>query len=285
MTAGKVALGRQLFFEPRLSVTGRYSCASCHDPARSYSDGRPVALGATGSPLPHNAMALVNVAYNSSYGWSTPALRSLEAQMRRPLFNTHPVEMGLAGRENQLLELLRADKFYNAQFEREFSGLPPAVSTDNLIRAIAAFERSLIFGDSAFDRYVYAGEHDALSDAQKAGMKLFYSARLGCGACHAGFNFTGTWNERGAAAVAPAFACNGVGTERQRVPTLRNVALTAPYMHDGRYATLEQVIQHYERSGRRRPCGGSRLRRFALSESERAALLAFLQSLSSPTGR
>jgi cytochrome c peroxidase len=279
MTSGKVALGRRLFFETRLSINNQYSCASCHNPALAYSDGRALALGATGSSLPHNAMALVNVAYNSSFGWDTPEVRSLEAQMRKPLFNTHPVEIGLAGREAQLLDQLRADPAYNAAFEREFPSQPPAVSIDNLIRAIAAFERSLIFGNSAFDRYVYAGEHDALSKDAKSGMALFYSGRLGCGGCHAGFNFTGSWNEQGRAAAAPAFACNGAGHERHRVPTLRNIALTAPYMHDGRYVTLEQVLEHYQRAGHQQTCREPRLRQFTLNATENNAMLSFLRSL------
>ncbi len=282
MSAAKVALGRRLFFEPRLSVNGRYSCSSCHDPARSYTDGQANAIGASGEVLSRNAMALINVAYNASYGWSTPKVLSLEAQMRQPLFNAHPVEMGLAGRERVLIQQLRKDPTYLAEFAGAFPGTKPAVSIDNMIRAIAAFERTLLFGDSPFDRYAFGGEHTAISDAAKAGMALFYSARLGCADCHGGFNFTGTWNERGRPTAPAALACNGVGVRPMRVPTLRNVALTAPYMHDGRFATLDAVITHYEHLGPPRTCPDPRLRKFSLNATERVALIAFLQSLTSP---
>jgi cytochrome c peroxidase len=184
-----------------------------------------------------------------------------------------------------VIDALSTDPSYHDAFEHEFPAQQPAVSLENMIRAIAAFERSLIAGDSAFDRYVYAGEHDAISAKAKAGMALFYSARLGCGNCHAGFNFTGSWNERDAGPAPPAFACNGAGSARHRVPTLRNIAKTAPYMHDGRYATLQQVIEHYERVGHERPCAESRLRRFSLDPAERSDLRAFLESLSGPFAR
>ena len=112
MSTAKVALGRRLFSEPRLSITGKHSCASCHEPGRAYSDGRARAIGATGQPLSHSAMSLVNVAYNISYGWTKPELQSLESQMLEPLLNEHPVELGLAGRQSSVSELLAADPAY-----------------------------------------------------------------------------------------------------------------------------------------------------------------------------
>ena len=281
MSAAKVALGRRLFFEPRISVSGRYSCASCHEPLRAFTDGRPLAIGATGESLTRNAMTLVNVAYNSSYGWSSPDVLSLEAQMRQPLFNTHPVEIGLAGREKALLEVLAQDPQYAGEFSSVFADDPPALSVGHLIRAIAAFERTLISGNSPFDRYIYHGDHRALGDSAKRGMRLFYSARLGCASCHGGFNFTGTWNERNRPAAVPAMARNGTGSGRVRVrvPTLRNILLTAPYMHDGRYLTLESVIRQYEAAGTRTTLPDRRLRRFHLNDAERQDLLTFFATL------
>ena len=284
MSTAKVALGRRLFFESRPSVTGRYSCASCHEPQRAFSDGRALALGATGAALHRNAMSLVNVAYNSSYGWDRPSVRLLETQMLTPLFNQHPVEIGLSGRQRSLLALLRQDRDYATAFASAFPAVnsTDSVSTRNMIRAIAAFERTLIVGNSPFDRYVYGGDHDAINADAKRGLALFYSARLGCASCHGGFNFTGTWNEAGAAPATPAFACDGVGARSHRVPTLRNLGLTAPYMHDGRYATLVQVLSHYEHATVQSACADKRLRRFELTEAERSQLLAFLRSLDSP---
>ncbi len=285
MSAAKVALGRQLFFDTRLSVSGRYSCASCHDPARSFSDGRARAVGATGASLPDAAMALVNVAYNLSYGWQHREVTSLEAQMRLPLLNRHPVEIGLAGRERAVTASLAADANYRRQFAQVFGG---AISLPRIIKAIAAFERTLIDGHSAFDAYVFDGQRDALTPAAKRGMALFFSARLGCSACHAGFNFSGNWRDSQGVTGKASFADDGLGVGPVRVPTLRNIVLTAPYMHDGRFATLDAVLDHYQRIGRTPDSahGGGRdpkLRAFTLDSAEREDLKAFLGSLTERT--
>ena len=295
MSEAKVALGRRLFFETRLSVTGVYSCASCHDPARAFSDGRSVARGATGSALPHNSLALVNVAYNLSFGWDKPAVRSLEAQMRTPLLNRHPIELGVAGRERTLCAQLAADPSYARDFAAAFRAAPPAaqppraptadrqVTFVHLVQAIAAFERTLISGDSPFDRYVFAADHEALSAEAKRGMALFFSARVGCAGCHSGFNFAGNWRDAQGPTGPPSFARNGTSARPLRVPTLRNIALTAPYMHDGRFATLAAVLEHYSALGARTAAGNPpldrRLPRSALTAGERAELGAFLASL------
>jgi cytochrome c peroxidase len=284
MSDAKVALGRRLFFEPRLSVNGRYSCASCHDPARSFSDGKAVAVGATGEALPHNALALVNVAYNISFGWTKPQLRSLEAQMLEPMLNQHPLELGLAGRESSLCAQLAADPAYATGFAASFPGEPAPVRFDHIVKAIAAFERTLISGRSPFDRYVFDGEHDALSPEAKRGMALFFSSRVGCSACHSGFNFAGNWRDAQGKTGRASFANNGTSERPLRVPTLRNVALTAPYMHDGRFATLQAVLQHYSGlAARARAAPGPhydrRLPHTPLTSTERADLIAFLGSL------
>lgn len=282
MSDAKVELGRRLFFEPRLSVTGHYACASCHDPGRSFSDGLPRAVGATGEPLSHNALALVNVAYNISFGWQKPQVRSLETQMLEPLLNDHPVELGLRGREGSLAAALAAEPAYAQAFAASFPGAGEAVSFDHLVKAIAAFERTLISGDSPFDAYVFAGEHAALSLEAKEGMALFYSARVGCAGCHSGFNFSGNWRDAQGETGRASFARNGTSEEPLKVPTLRNVTLTAPYMHDGRFATLDAVLAHY--SDLAVPPGSAaridpRLPRAPLTAGERAALIAFLESL------
>ena len=290
MSDAKVALGERLFFEPRLSVTGRYSCASCHDPGRSFSDGRTVAVGATGEKLPHNALALVNVAYNVSFGWSKPHVDSLEAQMLEPMLNRHPLELGLAGREASLLKTLSDDPQYAAGFAAAFASprtpqeqASGAVTFDHLVKAIAAFERTLISGQSPFDHYVFGGEHGALTEQAKRGMALFFSSAVGCARCHSGFNFAGNWRDARGATGRASFADNGTG-QAVRVPTLRNIALTAPYMHDGRFATLAAVLEHYSELGQRAQSGDGRHRdrrlpQRALSASERSELIAFLESL------
>lgn len=278
MSADKVALGQRLFSEPRLSITGKHSCASCHEPARAYSDGRAQAIGATRLPLSHSAMSLVNVAYNISYGWTNPELQSLESQMLEPLLNEHPVELGLTGRQSSVSDLLAADPAYRTAFAQAFPQDAAPVNFENLIKAIAAFERTLIFGGSPFDRYVFSGEHSALSAQAKRGMQLFYSPKAGCGSCHSGFNFNGNWRDNQGDTGKPGFANNGLGDELMRVPTLRNIALTAPYMHDGRFATLDAVLDHYARVAQL-PTSDARLRSFNLSVDERADLIAFLETL------
>ena len=281
MSNVKVTLGRRLFFEPRLSVTGRYSCASCHDPAKAFTDGRGRAVGATGETLAHSAMSLVNVAYNITYGWTNPDLQSLEAQMREPLLNEHPIELGLAGRESSVCALLEGEPTYRAAFAEAFPGDPTPVTFENLIKAMAAFERTLIYGNSPFDRYVFGGDHTAISARAKHGMQLFYSPRAGCGSCHSGLNFAGNWRDAQGQTGRPGFADNGTAERPMKVPTLRNIALTAPYMHDGRFATLEAVLDHYAEVARQ-ALGDPRLHSFDLSVDERADLIAFLNTLTDP---
>ena len=281
MSQEKVALGRRLFYDTRLSITGRYSCASCHDPARAFCDGRVRAIGASGARLQRNAPSLVNVAYAASLGWDQRNLRSLERQMLIPLFNDRPIELGLRGHE-RAIELLLA---HDADLHREFVAAFPEtnnsaepVSIANIVRAIAAFERTLIYGDSPFDRYVFRGEHGALSAAAKSGMAWFFSPRSGCSNCHSGLNFAGPWVDVSAPRARAALASNDGRKRVFRIPSLRNVTLTAPYMHDGRYGTLDLVIDHYLRAGQRKN-RDRRIRPLTMSLQQRADLLAFLASL------
>jgi cytochrome c peroxidase len=283
MSEAKATLGERLFFEPRLSVTGRYSCSSCHDPAHSFAQARPVAIGATGEALPHNAMALVNVAYNISFGWTKPRVRSLEAQMLEPMLNEHPVELGLKGRAAALCAQLAADPAYAAAFGAAFPGDPAPVTFDHLVKAIATFERTLISGGSPFDRYVFNGEHEALSGEAKQGMALFFSKRAGCSGCHSGFNVAGNWRDTQGETGRASFARNGASRQPMRVPTLRNVALTAPYMHDGRFESLAAVLDHYSSVATQAARADRRLPRVPFSSAERTALISFLDSLTDET--
>jgi len=276
MSVAKVALGARLFSDPRLSVTGRYSCQSCHSPDRAFTDGLPRSRGATGETVPLNAPTLLNVAYQPSLGWQDTGVRTLEQQMRGPMFNEHPPELGLAGREGAVEAALAADPGMTRAFAEAFPD-QPAVSMANVIRSIAAYERTLFAGDSPFDRYVFGGEHGALGGEEKRGMRLFFSERTGCSSCHGGINFSGPWVDAGEPAAAAVFADTGTGT-KVRVPTLRNLARTAPYLHDGRFATVEAVLEHYERLAAD-PAADPRLRRAPLTTGERASLARFLASL------
>jgi cytochrome c peroxidase len=314
MSSDKVELGSRLFRERRLSNTGRYACIDCHRPERAYSDGRPKALGALSDQTQRSAMSLTNIAYNAAYTWADPTVDTLESQMRQPLFNTHPIELGLAGREQQVIDALSSDADYRRTFAAAFPDEESPISMANLIKAIAAYERTLISGRSAFDRYVFDDDLTALSDSAKRGMSLFYSARVGFGQCHSGINFEGPLRFKDHEHVTAIFANTGLYSldgrgaypdndrglfeithhaadiGKFRVPTLRNVALTAPYMHDGSIATLSDVIDHYAQGGRQLPGGPSarnhrldrRIRPFQLSPQEKAELLAFLDSLTDP---
>jgi cytochrome c peroxidase len=232
-------------------------------------------------------MSLTNVAYNVSFGWSKRSERSLEEQMTEPMFSEHPVELGLKGREDEVLARLTAEAGYREALTAAFPEAGGRFELSHVVRSIAAFERTLISGESPFDRYVFQGKHDALGEEAKRGMALFYSGRLQCGGCHFGFNFAGNWVDEKGATGQPSFARNGTSREGSRVPTLRNIELTAPYMHDGRFSTLEAVLAHYERAGLRVDAKDEQempaLRPFELTAAERRQLIAFLHSLTDMT--
>jgi cytochrome c peroxidase len=213
-------------------------------------------------------------------------VRTLEAQMLEPLLNEHPVEMGMKGREATVSARLSGDPAYRAAFVAAFPDSGGEATLDRIVKAIAAFERTLISGHSRFDEYVFAGRHGALSQDQKRGMALFYSDRVGCSGCHSGFNFAGNWRDAQGATGEPSFASNGTSATPLRIPTLRNVAMTGPYMHDGRFSTLEAVVAHYESAGRSAgvpaPKGHPTLHAFTLNAGERADVVAFLESLTDP---
>jgi cytochrome c peroxidase len=277
MSEAKVALGARLFADSRLSSTGRFSCQSCHAPERAFTDGLPRSRGADGAELPLNAPTILNAAYNPSLGWHDSGVHTLEQQMRGPLFNQHPAELGLAGREALVEAALMEDPAMRQQFAAAFPGERQAVTLDNVIRAIAAFERTQFAGHSDFDRHVFAGDHAALRPAARRGLELFFSARSGCSGCHGGINFAGEWVDREHPRGKASYVDAGTG-RAVRVPTLRNVAVTAPYLHDGRFVTLPQVLDHYEKQAAD-PAADTRLRRAPLTTVERADLVAFLESL------
>jgi cytochrome c peroxidase len=298
MSAEKLALGRRLFYDPRLSGNGTQSCSSCHQPARGFTDGRAHALGSTGESHPRSAMSLANVAYSASLTWADPGKRALEEQMVVPMTNEHPVEMGMKGRENEVLTRLEAEPVYAYLFPKAFPGERDAITLANVRKAIACFERTLISGDSPYDRFVWRDDPTALSEKARRGMQLFFSDRLACGKCHAGFNFSGPIIFQGSPATAPAFFNNGLdaipGTAdpglftvshrrsdigRFRAPTLRNIAATSPYMHDGRFATLDAVVEHYARGGIPGRNRSPLLKGFAITPEEKCDLIAFLESL------
>ena len=280
MSPDKVELGRRLFYDRRLSGNGTQSCASCHAQGRAFTDGRPRAIGSTGATHPRAAMSLANAAYAASLTWSDPSVRGLEEQAIVPLNNEHPVEMGARHHEKEILARLRAEPVYRELFPRAFPAEPEPITLANARRAIASFERTLVSGDSPYDRFVWRDDPTAISESARRGMALFFSEKLACGSCHGGLAFAGPAVWRGGPATAPRLVNNGIaGAGRFKIPTLRNVAATAPYMHDGRYATLDEVLDHYARGGDRNPERSKLVRGFELTPEEKCDVVAFLESL------
>src|SRR4051812_7870322 len=291
MSAAKVRLGRRLFYDMRLSGNGTFSCASCHQQNRAFTDGRAHAVGSTGGTHPRSAMSLTNVAYNSTYGWADGRVRTLEGQMAVPMFNEHPIEMGIKGNEAAIVARLASSQADAALFAAAFPGDARPVSVDNAVKAIASFERTMTSGGSPFDRYLYRDERDALTPGAIRGMSLFFSDRLRCGQCHSGFNLSGP-TQHDADIAAPTFHNTGLynvdgrgsypSTDRGifdvthqpadmgrfRAPTLRNISVTAPYMHDGSVPTLEAAVGHYASGGVDSPVKSPRIRPFRITAAE-----------------
>lgn len=318
MSAAKVELGRYLFYDPQLSGNGTMSCSSCHLQALAFSDGKVTPHGSTDQPLLRNSQALVNVAYNATLTWANPVLTDIEQQVLIPLFGEFPVEMGITGHEATVLARFHADATYQARFAAAFPEQAEPITYHTIAQALASFVRSLISGDAPYDRYL-AGDEAALSAEAKTGMELFFSERFECHHCHVGFNFSVSTVHEKSTFSAAVFQNNGLynvdgqgayprgnrglyeltakpaDMGRFRPPTLRNVALTAPYMHDGSIATLAEVVQHYAAGGRlitsgefagdgrRNPLKSGLVPGFTLSDEEAAALVAFLESLTDET--
>jgi len=279
MNGAKVALGRALFYDTRLSGNITLACASCHKQELAFTDGRAHAIGSTGQEHPRSSMTLTNVAYNASFGWSDGNARSLEAQLAVPMFNEHPVELGLKGREAEVVDRFAGPRDAE-RFAQAFPSEPRPVSFGNIVKALAAFERTLVSSESPFDRLLYHDDREALTPSARRGMDLFFSTRVGCTRCHGGFNLSGPSVFDKSQAPVLTFHNTGLSdTEQFRAPTLRNIAVTAPYMHDGRIATLEAVIAHYASGTPATPIRSKLLHAFPITRSETADLVAFLESL------
>jgi cytochrome c peroxidase len=314
MSDAKVALGRRLFYDPRLSWNASFSCSSCHHQAAAFADARNLPLGSTGVLHPRNSMALANVAYQAVFGWADPTTRSLEAQARIPLLGEQPVELGLLGKEAEVARRLALVPQYRRLFAAAFPRDTAPIMMDNITRALAAFERTMLSGNAPYDRF-RGGDSSALSAEARQGERLFRRARFGCAECHSGLLFTnaarwvggpaspmtflntGLYNIGGTGAYPTPntglFATTRLASDmgRFKVPSLRNVAVSYPYMHDGTVATLEDAIDHYARGGRRlvdgpnpgdgrlNPFKSPLVKGFTITPAEKSALAQFLRSL------
>jgi cytochrome c peroxidase len=292
-TREKQDLGRLLFFDPILSAKNDMSCATCHHPDLGLSNGEPKGKGADGKLLDRSVPSLYEVGYSASLFWDGRA-PDLEAQARTPL--TAPNEM--AATPEQLVSDLKAIDEYKALFAKAFPGQTEPITLDNVTFALAAFERSLLAHDSPFDRYA-KGDLSALSPSQRRGFALFRSGATGCYKCHAAptfsdgkFEVTGVPDADGKLSDQGRAAVSGKAAEANafKVPSLRNVALTAPYMHNGRFATIEEAVAFYARGGGAGmglsvPNQTRFVNPFDLSAQETSDLISFLYALTDESAK
>jgi cytochrome c peroxidase len=317
MSVEKVELGRFLFCDKRLSGNGLQACAGCHAQDKAFTDGRTQSVGSTGELYPRGAQHLSNVVYNATLTWANPSLVTLERQMETPLFGERPIEMGVNDANKEaVLQRLRDDTgpaSYPLRSAAAFPGGAAPISWGNGIKAISTFQRTLISGNSRYDQWL-AGR-TAFSAAEQRGMNLFFGEKAECFHCHGSFNLNDRIVHAGSRIVETPFSNTGLynigGTGafpepnrgvfeltaraddmgKFRAPSLRNVEVTAPYMHDGTVATLEDVLAFYAAGGRNitsgphagdgraNPFKSELVARIALSGQEQADIVAFLKSL------
>jgi cytochrome c peroxidase len=270
----KVALGRQLFFDKRLSADETLACATCHIPARGFSDGRPLSSGLHERKPGRNTPAIVNRAFGRSYFWDGRA-----SSLEETILLTLRIQLGST---DEMVEKFNRIRGYPEQFQRV---LDTPVTTDGVVKALAAFVRTIFSGNSPFDRFE-AGDRTALSVEAQRGFKLF-KRKAKCTKCHKGFNFTDEqFHNTGVGLYDPNPDLGRYDVTNRdedkgafKTPTLRDVAHTAPYMHDGSFETLEEVIQFYDEGGIKNPYLAQELKPLHLTFQEKRDLLAFLNSL------
>lgn len=272
----KAELGRMLFFDRLLSASRTIACATCHHPRLAWGDGLPRAVGEARSPLPFRSPTMLGAAWLQAWGWDGK-FRSLEAVAFTPL----NAAANMGRNEQELLRDIAADAGYRAAFDKVFPG--EGVTRSTVERALATYERTIVPDIAPFDRWI-AGNETAIPDAAKRGFDLF-TGKAACAECHSSWRFTddsfhdigtGAENEPGRGRLFP----NSVKLRHTfKVPTLRDVARRAPYMHDGSLPTLESVIALYDRGGLDRPSRAPHIRPLGLSPGDRDDLVAFLQTL------
>jgi cytochrome c peroxidase len=286
-TQETIALGRKLFYDHRLSRDNSISCASCHDPEKAFADTRPLSLGVAGATGVRNAPTVLNAAYLPAQFWDGRAL-SLEDQAAFPMADQREMS------QNHTLSVFRlnADPAYRVLTRLAFGS--PMLNMVRVEKAIASFERTLLSGDSPFDRYEYDGDKTALTPSQVRGLAIFVDPTRGnCAVCHTigsnsalftdgkfhnigvGVRDDGTITDLGRLLQTAAQSETGAF----RTPTLRNVALTAPYMHDGSEKTLKEVVDFYAGKGNSNPHLDSEMQKINLSGQDRIDLVEFLKSL------
>ncbi len=272
-----VSLGKELFFDKLLSYNETQSCATCHNPDHGFSDGLRFSLGANGEALSRNTPHLYNLAWNVTYFWDGRS-ESLEAQALEPIRAEGEMNLPL----DTLLERLRGETRYAALFKEAFGD--SSVTLDRVGEAIASFERSIVVDDTPFDRYL-RGDENAISAASKRGMALFVG-KAACIKCHDGPNFTDNSYHNIGVTLTDGGRGSVVGddtlTGAFKVPGLRNILYSSPYMHDGSLGTLEEVVRFYNQGGRHKEVANELIHPLKLTEDEIRDLVSFLGSLNQP---
>lgn len=280
-TPAKVELGHALFFDPRLSGNGTVSCATCHNPALGWSDGLRTGIGINGTVLPRGTPTIVNTGFNTQFMWDGRK-KSLEDQALGPMEAASEMSTDMEA----ALRLLRASSGYRQMFARAFPDEP--IDTKTLSKALAAFERSVVSQDSRFDRWL-AGDRKAITMQEWRGYQVFVDPKRGnCAVCHSGGNFTDNGFHNLGIAKTPDKRDDGRFHVRPlpsmrgafKTPTLRDVASTAPYFHDGSAPTLMAVVEHYDRGGDDRSNISPEVRPLNLTRRDKEDLVAFMQALS-----
>ena len=256
LTPEGIELGRRLFFDRRLSRDKTVSCSTCHDPKRAFSDGRATAIGVAQREGRRSSPALVNRGYGRLFFWDGRA-HSLEDQVLKPIEDPNEMDLPLAEATSRV-----------------------GLGTHTISHVLASFVRSLLYGDSPYDRF-QAGNREALTPEQRHGLEIF-RGKGNCAACHVGPNFSDeSLHNTGVAWKDGRLVDEGGGKGRFKTPTLREICRTAPYMHDGSIGTLEEVLEYYDRGGNRNPALDPEIRPLNLSPAEKRALVTFLSTLSS----
>lgn len=297
-------LGRFLFYDTQLSYNNTKSCSSCHDPKFAFSDGYRRSTGADGYAVKRNAPSLLNAKFLTAYTWGDSSIHELKEQLILPFFNNNPPELGWGKNDQAILNRFLQSPKYNRLFHQAFPTEDQPIHLINIFTAIEAFVIQLVSFNAPYDAFLN-GNEGALSEEAKKGMALFYSEKLGCGNCHFWrqntpikpiYANTGLYNIKDNSVVSEEdqglFFVSGNLADRGsfRVPSLRNILLTAPYTHDGSVSTIEEMIGIYERGGRKisegELAGDGKLHRhksefikgFVLKEGDRLALISFLDS-------
>ncbi len=304
MNSPDVTLGHFLFYEKKLSINSSKSCSSCHDPLLAFSDGYRSSVGVYGDPLPHNSPSLINVGSRVSLDWKKADLHLLEDQMDRPLFSLTPPELGIVNNDSLFLNKFRTDSFYKKLFREAFPHELNPISFTNIKKSISGYLLQLNSRQSAFDKYKIDPKMYPLNKDAMKGMKIFFGKKASCFICHGGQDFdkpeigshfanTGLYSCRELDPGEISNVKNGLAIDSLsfRIPSLRNVALTGPYYHDGSEDELLDVIGNYVRGGRNvdfgdckgegsvHPLKDSRMKKFRLSNNEKLELIAFLNTL------